>query len=149
MTSPDHERTHADHRAGRGPRLPRFSWGTLRGWKVGTPLVFALSGALFLISAQSSQGNDLRPGRVTTMASLVRNESNNVEQLQAEARALTEEVDRLSAAVDDETVQKARAEARNQRPAAGLTEVSGTGLQVVLSDSPREVRSTSDRDEDL
>jgi uncharacterized protein YlxW (UPF0749 family) len=104
---------------------------------------------LFLISAQSSQGNDLRPGRVTTMASLVRNESNNVEQLQAEARALTEEVDQLSAAIDDEAVQKARTEARNLRPAAGLTEVSGPGLQVVLSDSPRDVRATSDVDEDL
>src|SRR5262245_22644131 len=91
-----------------------------RGWRIATPLVFALSGALFLISAASSDGNDLRPGRVTTMASLVQSESNQLEDLQAEARSLNQQVDDLSAAVDDETVQRARTEARSKRAAAGF-----------------------------
>ena len=88
MTTPDHERT-----TGR-PAPPGG-----RRWRIGTPLVFALSGALFLISANNSQGTDLRPGRATTMASLVRSESANVERLQARARNLTRDVDDLSAAV--------------------------------------------------
>ena len=108
--------------------------------------MFALSGALFLVSAANSQGTDLRPGRVTTMASLVRNESAHVRDLQAQARGLTEDVDRLSAAVDDETVQKARAQARAQRTAAGFEPVVGPGVTVTLSDTPRDVRESSDYD---
>ena len=120
-----------------------------RGWRIATPLVFGLSGALFLISAASSDGNDLRPGRVTTMASLVRNESRQVEDLQAEARTLRQQVDDLSAAVDDETVQRARTEARAKRGAAGFEPVTGPGVTVTLADAPREVREESDRDLNL
>jgi uncharacterized protein YlxW (UPF0749 family) len=137
MTTPDRERTTErshDHRAAR------------RRWRIGTPLVFALSGALFLISANTSQGSDLRPGRATTMASLVRSESQNVERLQAQARNLTEDVDDLSAAVNDKTVQKERARARAMRPAAGFTPVTGPGVTVTMTDTPREVRESSDRE---
>ncbi|RYP82580.1 DUF881 domain-containing protein [Nocardioides guangzhouensis] len=131
-----------DHRPA-GHARNRFQ---TRGWRIATPLVFGLSGALFLISAASSDGNDLRPGRVTTMASLVRNESRQVEDLQAEARGLRQQVDDLSAAVDDETVQRARNEARGKRAAAGFEPVSGPGVTVTLADAPRDVREESDRD---
>ena len=133
MTPPDHERTR-DRRASR------------RRWRIGTPLVFALSGALFLISANNSQGTDLRPGRATTMASLVRSESANVEKLQARARELTRDIDDLSAAVDDEKVQEERAKARALRGAAGFTPVTGPGITVTLADAPREVRESSDNE---
>ena len=136
MTTPDHERTTErshDHRAAR------------RRWAIGTPLVFALSGALFFISANNSQGTDLRPDRVTTMASLVQSESQNVERLQAQARNLTQDVDELSAAVNDKTVQKERAKVRGMRGAAGFTPVTGPGITVTMSDAPREVRESSDR----
>ena len=134
MTHPDHDQAPHEHRA------------PVRRWRIATPIVFALSGALFLVSAANSQGTDLRPGRVTTMASLVRNESAHVRDLQAQARGLTEDVDELSAAVDDETVQKARARARAQRPAAGFEPVVGPGVTVTLSDTPRDVRESSDYD---
>jgi len=156
MTPADDERTRdgaheiAEHPPGEhhaaGHARNRFRE---RGWRIATPLVFALSGALFLISAASSDGNDLRPGRVTTMASLVQSESNQVEDLQAEARSLSKQVDDLSAAVDDETVQRARAEARSKRAAAGFEPVTGPGITVTLADAPREVREESDRDVNL
>ena len=38
-----------------------------RVWQVGTPLVAILSGALFVVSAESSEGTDLRPGRYTDL----------------------------------------------------------------------------------
>jgi uncharacterized protein YlxW (UPF0749 family) len=141
MTAADHERTREHAPAGHARNRLQG-----RGWRIATPLVFALSGALFLISAASSQGNDLRPGRVTTMASLVRSESKQVEALQAEAQSLREQVDDLSAAVDDETVQRARAEATSKRAAAGFEPVTGPGITVTLSDSPREVREESDQE---
>ena len=40
-------------------------------WRIGTPVAVLLSGALFVVSAQSSQGTDLRPGRYDDLASLV------------------------------------------------------------------------------
>ncbi len=133
MTPPDLERTR-DRRASR------------RRWRIATPLVFALSGALFLISANNSQGTDLRPGRATTMASLVRSESASVQRLQARARELTRDVEALSAAVDDEQVQEERARAGAIRGRAGFTEVTGPGITVTLSDAPREVRQSSDKE---
>src|SRR5690606_38144872 len=36
-----------------------------RAWRWGTPVVFLLSGALFMVSAQKSDGTDLRPTRYT------------------------------------------------------------------------------------
>src|SRR3546814_12327605 len=70
--------------------------GKSRGrWRVGTPLVFAACGSLFLVIAVNSGGNDLRPGRVTDMASLVRSESANVEAQQERARRLRSEERRV------------------------------------------------------
>ena len=59
-----------------------------RRWRVGTPLVFLASGALFMISAANSEGTDLRPGRTTDLAGLVRNESKHLEKLQETLSAL-------------------------------------------------------------
>ncbi|HEY9562233.1 MAG TPA: DUF881 domain-containing protein [Nocardioides sp.] len=119
--------------------------GKSRGrWRVGTPLVFAACGSLFLVSAVNSGGNDLRPGRVTDMASLVRSESANVEAKQERARRLNEEVDRLSAQVDDAQVRRTRAAARKLEGPAGFREVTGHALTVTLSDAPTELRSDAE-----
>src|ERR1700712_3003134 len=40
-------------------------------WRIATPMIGVLSGALFVISAHSSEGTDLRPGRFTDLASMV------------------------------------------------------------------------------
>src|SRR4051794_18033685 len=47
-----------------GPRRGRV-------WRIGTPLVVLACGTLFVVSAASSDGTDLRPGRYTDLASLV------------------------------------------------------------------------------
>ena len=51
---------------------------------------------LEVVRLASSEGTDLRPGRYTSLATLVRAESAEVEQLTARAAALQEEVTRLS-----------------------------------------------------
>lgn len=128
MTPPPHAHTH-EHRAAR------------RKWRFATPLVFALSGGLFMVSATNSEGTDLRPGRTTDLAGLVRVESKNVGQLEARARRLSAEIDRLSRAIDDEQVRRAQARAEAARGPAGLEPVRGAGITVTLSDSPPELRS--------
>ena len=50
----------------------------LNAWRVATPLVGLLSGALFVVSAHSSEGTDLRPGRFTDLASMVRYDATRV-----------------------------------------------------------------------
>jgi len=109
-----------------------------RRWRFGTPVVVAVSGALFAVSFTNAEGTDLRPGRYKDLPSLVKDQSEDVEELQARAAALQAEVDDLSAAVEDREVRRRRRAADRIAPAAGLTEVRGAGLSVVLSDAPVE-----------
>lgn len=115
---------------GVGGRAPR------RGaWRVGTPLVVLVCGALFVVSGLNSEGTDLRPGRYLDLATLTQSEADSYERLVDDATGLQEEVDALTAAVDDAEVRAARREAAALRAAAGLEPVSGPGVTVVLSDA--------------
>src|SRR3546814_18925037 len=75
-------RTHASPPEPSGPgwlrsRLVRQPADRKRSlWRVGTPVVVLLCGALFVVSATNSDGTDLRPGRYTDLASLVKDEAN-------------------------------------------------------------------------
>lgn len=120
-----------------------------RLWRLGTPLVFALSGALFLTSASNSEGLDLRPGRTQDLAGLVRNESAHVAELEARAAELSRQVESLSRAVDDAAVEQAQREAEAMRGPAGFEEVTGEGISVTLADAPREVREESEENINL
>lgn len=114
---------------------PRADWRR-RAWRIGTPGVVLLSGILFVASATTSGGTDLRPGRYTDLASLTQSESDNYAALQQEAADLRAEVEGLSASVDDAQVRKERHEAEALRGPAGLEPVSGPGLRIVMSDAP-------------
>jgi hypothetical protein len=59
------------------PRRPRRSLA----WRVATPLVGILSGALFVVSAADSRGTDLRPGRYTDLAGLAEAEAGDYEEV--------------------------------------------------------------------
>ncbi len=112
-------------------------------------LAFALCGGLFIVSAQSSQGTDLRPGRYTDMAGLVRQESRDYAGLEQRRSRLEDEVARLTEQVDSKRVDEANAKAAALMPAAGFTEVRGEGVTVTLSDAPAEVINSSTQDERL
>jgi len=100
--------------------------------------VVLLSGALFVISGTNSEGTDLRPGRYTDLASLVQNESDAYQALQAQATDLKLQVDDLTAGVDDRVVRRKQQQAEKLKGAAGLAAVRGAGITVVLSDAPEE-----------
>ncbi|WP_082748137.1 DUF881 domain-containing protein [Nocardioides jensenii] len=118
-------------------------------WRLSTPIVFAATGALFVVSATSSEGTDLRPGRVEDLPSLVRSESNQLEAQQSKARDLTDDVERLSARIDDDQVRRARRNADRLESPAGFTAVSGDGVTVTLSDSPTDLREGATNINDL
>lgn len=118
-------------------------------WRIGTPVAVLLSGVLFAVSAANSDGTDLRPGRYTSLASLVQTESDEYEQLQTRAGALREEVDDLAAVVDDRQVRRKRRQAEQLRGLAGLEPVAGTGITVVLSDASTDTLDDAISDPDL
>jgi uncharacterized protein YlxW (UPF0749 family) len=119
------------------------------GWRILTPVVVLLSGTLFVVSAQSSEGTDLRPGRYDDLASLVDAEAERYEGLADQVTALTDEVAALGAQVDDDAVQRLQADVERLRDPAGLVKRTGPGVQVTLSDSPDEVVDTSSANEKL
>jgi uncharacterized protein YlxW (UPF0749 family) len=106
-------------------------------WRLATPVVGLLSGALFVVSAHSSEGTDLRPGRFTDLASLVRYDANRVAGFQRQISQLTQQVNDLSGSVDSKQVHKLTRQLAALKGPAGLTPVSGPGVTVTLSDAPQ------------
>ena len=118
-------------------------------WRIGTPLVVLLSGTLFVASAESSEGTDLRPGRYTDLASLVEAESEQYDALRGRVARLDREVDELSEAVADQSVDRQRSRVEALRDPAGLEPRTGPGLRITLSDAPAEVVENQPPDADL
>ncbi len=116
-----------------------------RLWRVGTPVVALLSGVMFVVSAKSSEGVDLRPGRYTDLSTIVSGESRDVQQLQAQARALDRQVQALAAGVKDRQVDRISARVDKLEEPAGRTPVTGAGLTITLSDAPTDVLESSSR----
>jgi len=117
---------------------------------VATPVIVLLSGVLFAVSAKQSDGLDLRGGRLTDLASVVRAERDEAGDLTAQAAALNVEVDSLSTELGDRSVRRAQREVAELADPAGLTEKTGTAVQVTLDDAPLEARlSYEDNPNDL
>ena len=108
-------------------------------WRIGPPLVVLVSGALFAISADNSEGTDLRPGRYTDLASLVDTEADEYDALEERVADLKQQVDSLTDQVDDEDVRRIQGEIDGLRDPAGLEPREGTGVTVVLSDAPEDL----------
>ena len=115
-------------------------------WRLGAPAVFALAGALFVTSAITSGGTDIRAGRYDDLAGLATAETQGLESLRSRIADLSAQVDSLSADLAKGTVRKAQAEADSLRGPAGLLPVEGAGLTITLTDAPEEIRDTTDRD---
>ena len=122
---------------------------SLRGWRLGTPLVAITCGALLATSAANSGGTDLRPGRYTDLAGLVTEENREYEALQQRVTDLTGEVDQLTSRVGNGEVRRLRQRVEGLEDPAGLEARSGPGLTIVLSDAPEEVINSSSRNLNL
>jgi uncharacterized protein YlxW (UPF0749 family) len=112
-------------------------------WRVATPVVGLLSGALFVVSAHNSEGTDLRPGRYTDLSSLVRADAQQYDALKQRVSNLNDQVDTLSRNVDTKQVAALTRRADRLKSPAGLQAVSGPGVAVTLSDAPQSTDQTS------
>jgi len=126
---------HAGGTTGRRPEAARRSLA----WRLGTPAVVLLCGALLVVSATNSEGSDLRPGRYTDLAGLVEGEAADYRTVEERYQSLSDQVDRLTAQVGDKGVREARREIAHLRDPAGMTPRTGPGLQITLSDAPEEL----------
>jgi uncharacterized protein YlxW (UPF0749 family) len=138
------ERRPADGAARSLPQRLRdvVDWGTVRrsalGWRLVVPIVFAAAGFLFVTSASASDGFDLRPQRPAGLSELVETESNRVDRLQRRAGSLEDDIDALTARVEDRSITRLRTRADRLRAPAGMLPVDGSGLQVTLEDAPAD-----------
>lgn len=127
--------------------LVRRSPGSSRGlWRIGTPAVVMLCGALFVVSAANSDGTDLRPGRYTDLASLVDDEADQYAALQKRVTELNTQIAALSAATQDRDVERHQRRVAKLKDPAGLVPRSGPGVSVTLSDAPEDVINSTTGD---
>ncbi len=99
-------------------------------------MVGLLSGTLFVVSAHSSNGTDLRPGRYTDLASFVRVDAAQYDALKQRVVDLNAQITALNSQSDNKQVRKVTQQTARMKLLAGLMPVQGPGLTVTLSDAP-------------
>jgi uncharacterized protein YlxW (UPF0749 family) len=106
------------------------------GWKVAVPLVLAVAGMLFAITATTARGTNLRPGANTRLIDLISAAQERNDRSAATGDRLRAQVDRLAKQAEDPQVQEVRKAGDAIAGAAGLTAMTGPGLTVTLDDAP-------------
>jgi len=97
--------------------------------------VLALAGALFATSARTAQGSDLR-AEATDLPGLVAEEQQLVQRRDARVAALRQEVEALTASVQDPAVRRLQSSGDELALPAGTAAVTGPGLSITLDDAP-------------
>lgn len=107
-------------------------------WRAGAPVALLCAGLLFATSATNARGTDLRPGRNTTLAGLVEEQSRRSASLTREHAALTQDIERLQAQQGSIEPTLAK-QLRDLSIEVGTVPVTGPGLTVTLKDAPPAV----------
>ncbi|CAN5174048.1 DUF881 domain-containing protein [soil metagenome] len=111
--------------------------------------MFVAAGVLFVTSAVSSGGTDLRAGRYGDLPGLAAAETAQVERLRERQADLSAEVDQLTESLGDTDAEQAQEQADAAAGPAGLEPVRGPGVTVTLSDAPEAVLETLGEDTDV
>jgi uncharacterized protein YlxW (UPF0749 family) len=109
----------------------------LTRWRLVALAVFVLAGSLFATSALAAGGLDLRASSVTDLDTVVRQERQRTDALQARVAELNRDVGALGEDVDDAAVADLQREADLLRATTGFERVRGPAVTVVLSDAPK------------
>ncbi len=110
-----------------------------RGWHLAVLVVSVACGFFFVSAHVSSAGLDLRPagGDISTVLS---DRARSVEQRQELAAELQKDVDQLTRQVSSTRgLDEARAQVEELEPRSGFSPVVGPGIQITLTDAPRDV----------
>lgn len=115
-------------------------WGTRgsssRAWRLLVPMVFAVAGVLFVTSAESADGGQLRAENATSLTGLVQRERDDVDALRDQTVELNKQIDELSSSVNSTQLTKLQEQVADLQVAAGLVELQGPAVKVTLDDAP-------------
>ena len=117
-------------------------------WRTLVPAVFLLAGALFVTSAVSSDGTDLRAGRYGDLSSVVSQATQEADELRAQRNELAREVETLTDDLSHTGVSAAQKRVDELKVPAGLAAMSGPGLTIELDDAPTATIESSGVDPD-
>jgi uncharacterized protein YlxW (UPF0749 family) len=98
-------------------------------------IVFAIAGILFVGSAVTSGGTDLRQDRPNQLRDLVHQQMQSVQRLTRDKAALRVQIDVLARKAGVPELDAAQAQAKALAADAGFTAVTGSGVEVVLTDA--------------
>ncbi|MEU8677445.1 DUF881 domain-containing protein [Streptomyces sp. NPDC048560] len=101
-----------------------------------TAAVFALAGLIFVTSANTAKGTDIRTdSSLLKLSDLIHQRSQNNAELNESAAALREDIDTL-AQRDDGSTKAEDAKLKALEKAAGTTKITGEAVGVTLDDAP-------------
>lgn len=107
-------------------------------WPLAVLTIFVVTGFLFVASAVTAGGSDLRPAG-NDVTSLLSSRAHRIDVRRETAAQLRTEVDALSGTVSDKRLKRQLQRADKVRAATGLTKIRGAGMRVTLTDAPRSV----------
>jgi uncharacterized protein YlxW (UPF0749 family) len=125
------------------PRLHRDKPWWRSGWAAIVPLVALGAGLMFVTSAQTSQGTDLRSSGRSDLVDVVRAQDRTLREREEAVQQLQGEVDALTAraAPGSNAVAGLRDQAAKLAPIVGTQAVTGPALTVTLNDAKRTAAS--------
>ena len=108
----------------------------MKRWRWISPVAFALAGLLFVASARSSGGFDLRSGDHGDLISLIHEQDRHSAQLTNQVASITTKLQETLASQVGDAIGAATAESAGLARAAGDRALRGPGVQVTLKDAP-------------
>jgi uncharacterized protein YlxW (UPF0749 family) len=107
------------------------------GWRICVLVVCLIAGLLLGTARSYSKGEDIS-NRSVDLSALVHEAQQRVLVADAQASSLQAQIDAAAAGDISPRVEAARASVAGMQVAAGLTPVQGPGLQVTMTDAPRD-----------
>ncbi|MGH3731177.1 MAG: DUF881 domain-containing protein, partial [Micromonosporaceae bacterium] len=117
---------------------PRRRPARVKGWSYVVPVVLFVAGVMFVTTAETARGTELRNDRRVELRDLIGERKEEVASLTDRRSALGKDVesDTSRLANSDGRIRDEQARADRTRAEAGLTKVHGPGLTVALDDAP-------------
>ena len=108
-------------------------------WHIGVLAVCLVAGLMVATAQRSAEENQLQVTESTRLSDLVRSAQANAEKVSADRDELAAQLDSLQedAARSDAGVAAALGDIKNISADAGLTEMTGPGVVVTMTDAPR------------
>jgi uncharacterized protein YlxW (UPF0749 family) len=104
-----------------------------------TVVLFAIAGLLFVSSAVTARGTDLRSEQVGGLRQLIERRADDISRGQREVARTRAEVDALTLRINTPALLAQQRRAEDLQAAAGLLPAQGSALRVALDDAPRTI----------